>query len=289
MTLTLPEPLVSGAWLAAHLEDPDLVLLDATFTMPGVVPDAAMLYAAGHIPGARFFDIEAIADPASPLPHMLPSPEAFAATAGALGVADGAPVVVYDAPGLVSAGRAWWMLRVFGHDRVAVLDGGLRKWRAEGRAMTTQVPALSQARFTPGFRPQLLRDRQALLENLGTGAAQVIDARAADRFEGRAAEPRTGLRSGHIPGSLNLPVSALTDPETGAVLAPEALAARFRAVGLDLERPVIATCGSGVTAAALAFALALLGRDEAAVYDGSWSEWGLPGETPVATGLAAPL
>ncbi|MDH2327010.1 3-mercaptopyruvate sulfurtransferase [Cereibacter sp. SYSU M97828] len=286
MTLELPGPLVSTEWLAEHLSSPELVLLDASFAMPGATPTAPDIHAAGHIPGARFFDIDGIADPGSPLPHMLPSPEDFAAVAESLGIHDGAPVVIYDATGLMSAPRAWWTLRVFGHENVAILNGGFRKWRAEGRTETTEPAPPKKATFTPRFRPELVRSRQDVLANLDTAAAQVIDARAADRFEGTAPEPRPGIRSGHIPGSLNLPFAKLSDPATGEVLPPEALAQRFREAGLDPHKPVITSCGSGVTAGVLAFTLSLLGRDDVAVYDGSWSEWGREGDTPVATGKA---
>ncbi|MCJ8138974.1 3-mercaptopyruvate sulfurtransferase [Falsirhodobacter halotolerans] len=284
MTHVLPGPLVSTDWLARHLDD--VVLLDATFTLPGADPDAAALYAAGHIPGARFFDIDGIADPASALPHMIPAPADFTRVAGRLGIADGAPVVVYDAAGLMSAGRAWWTLRLFGHTNVAVLDGGLKAWRAEGRPITTEPPIPAEATFTPNLNPNLIADRAAVLANLDHPTAQVVDARSAERFEGRVPEPRAGLRSGHIPHSRNLPFNALSDPATGKVLPPEALRDRFVQAGVDLDRPIITSCGSGVTAAALAFALALLGRDDVAVYDGSWSEWGQGTDTPVATGPA---
>ena len=284
MTLSLPGPLVSSEWLARHLND--VVVLDATFTMPGADPDAAAIYAAGHIPGARFFDIETIADTASLLPHMVPSAQEFAQIAGRLGVADGAPVVVYDRVGLMSAGRAWWMLRLFGHENVAVLDGGLKAWTDEGRPVTTDLPALAPERFTPAPRRDLVTDRAAVLANVTDQAAQVIDARSAERFEGRVPEPRAGLRSGHIPHSRNLPFNLLSDPATGKVLPPEALRDVFLQAGVDLDRPIITSCGSGVTASALAFALALLGRTDVAVYDGSWSEWGQGTQTPVATGPA---
>lgn len=286
MSISLPGPLISTDWLAQNLHD--VVVLDATFTLPGTSPDAAALYAAGHIPGARFFDIEAVADKNTPLPHMAPPPDDFARHASRLGIADGAAVVVYDAVGLMSAGRAWWMLRLFGHDKVAVLDGGLKAWKAEGRPITTDIPPPGTATFTPTPRTDLITDRAAVEANLASRAAQVIDARSAERFEGGAPEPRAGLRSGHIPHSRNLPSGLLTDPATGKVLPPAELRARFAQAGIDLDRPIITSCGSGVTAAALAFALALLGRDDVAVYDGSWSEWGQGTATPVATGPAEP-
>ncbi len=277
----LPGLLVSTDWLADNLDK--VLVLDGTYTLPGIAPTGPQIHAAGHIPGARFFDIDAVADKSQALPHMLPQPDDFAKVAATLGLNDGAPVVVYDAQGLFSAARVWWTLRVFGHDNVAILDGGLKKWQAEGRPVTTELAPAGQGHFTPAFRPHLVRDRQAMLDNLGTGAAQVVDARGAGRFAGREAESRPGLRSGHIPGSVNLPFATLTDPATGTVLPPEVLAQRLQAAGVDTARPLVATCGSGVTAGTVAFALALLGRDDVAVYDGSWAEWGQGDETPVAT------
>ena len=279
-----PDALVSTEWLAAHLDAPDLRIVDGTFTLPGVTPTGHELYVARHIPGAVFFDIDDIADEHSPLPHMLPSPEKFSARMRKLGLGDGHKIVVYDSAGLSSAGRPWWMLRVFGHQDVAILDGGLPKWQAEGRPVTDDIPALRERHFTARLNTLLVRDKGQMLDNLATPREQVIDARARARFEGSAKEPRAGLRSGHIPGSLNLPFDELTDRQTRTLLSAETLAARFAAAGLERGEPVVASCGSGVTACALAFGLHLLGWPDAAVYDGSWSEWGLPGDTPVATG-----
>jgi thiosulfate/3-mercaptopyruvate sulfurtransferase len=279
-----PDALVSTEWLAAHLDAPDLRIVDGTFTLPGVTPTGHELYAARHIPGAVFFDIDDIADEHNPLPHMLPSPEKFSARMRKLGLGDGHKIVVYDGTGLSSAGRPWWMLRVFGHQDVAILDGGLPKWQAEGRPVTDDLPALRERHFTARLNTLLVRDKGQMLDNLAAAREQVIDARSRGRFEGSAKEPRQGLRSGHIPGSLNLPFDELTDRQTRTLLPAEALAARFAAAGLERGKPVVASCGSGVTACALAFGLHLLGWPDAAVYDGSWSEWGLPGETPVATG-----
>ena len=280
-----PEALVTTEWLAAHRDDPDLRLLDASFTLPGVTPTARENYAREHIPGAVFFDIDDIAEPGTELPHMVPGAALFADKIGALGVGDGDRVVVYDSTGLSSAGRAWWMLRLFGHSRVAVLDGGLPKWKAEGRPLTAAIPRPVGRRFTARFEPGLLRDKAALLANLARADEQVVDARAAARFEGSAPEPRPGLRSGHIPGSRNLPYERLTDPATRQLKSADALVALFEEAGVALDRPIVTSCGSGVTACALAFALHLVGRS-AAVYDGSWSEWGLPGDNPVETGPA---
>jgi len=279
-----PDALVSTEWLAAHLAAPDLRIVDGTFTLPGVKPTGRELYDARHIPGAVFFDIDEIADEHNPLPHMLPSPEKFAVRMRKLGLGDGHKIVVYDSAGLSSAGRPWWMLRVFGHRDVAILDGGLPKWQAEGRPVADDIPALRERHFTARLNTLLVRDKGQVLDNLTARREQVIDARSRGRFEGSAKEPRPGLRSGHIPGSLNLPYDELTDRQTRTLLPAEALAALFTAAGLERGKPVVASCGSGVTACALAFGLHLLGWPEAAVYDGSWSEWGLPGDTPVATG-----
>ena len=280
------DALVSTEWLAAHLGSERLRLLDGSFKLPGVSPPAADEYRARHLPGAVFFDIDAIADAASPLPHMLPAAADFAAQVGALGVGDGDRVVVYDSGGLVSAGRVWWMFRSFGHASVAVLDGGLPRWLAEGRPVESGMPQPAPRRFTARFDGTRLRGKAELLANLASGREQVLDARPQGRFEGGAAEPRPGLRSGHIPGSLSLPSERLVDPVLRTLLPPDRLRALFLAAGIDLARPIVTTCGSGVTAGALAFALHRLGQDAVAVYDGSWSEWGLPGDTPVATGPA---
>ncbi len=281
-----PEALVSGEWLAAHLADPRVRVVDASFTLPGVTPTARENYDTGHIPGAVFFDIDDIAEPGTSLPHMIPSPELFARKLGALGIGDGDRVIVYDGAGLSSAGRAWWMLRIFGHRDVALLDGGLPKWKAEGRPLDTAVPAPAARLFTARFEPSLVRDKAAVLANLASRREQVVDARAAGRFDGITPEARPGLRSGHIPASRNLPYDQVTDPQTRQLKDPEALTALFREAGVALDRPIVTSCGSGVTACALAFALHLIGHPGAAVYDGSWSEWGLPGDTPVATGPA---
>ncbi len=284
MTYAHPESLVSTEWLAAHLEDPGVSLLDGSFTLPGVSPTAQENYARRHIPGAVFFDIDEIADHANPLPHMLPRPEQFAAQAGRLGLGDGQKIVVYDAAGLGSAPRVWWMLRVFGHRDVAILDGGLPKWLAEGRPVTAAVPQPPERRFTPRFEARLVRSRAEIAANLASRRELVVDARSAARFAGTAPEPRPGLRGGHIPGSVNLPSDQLSDPRTRTVLPAAALEARLGAAGVSPDVPVVASCGSGVSACVIAFGLHLLGWPEAAIYDGSWSEWGLPGDTPVATG-----
>lgn len=286
MSYSHPGPLVSTQWLADHIDDSNLVLLDGSYKLPGVLPTATEDYARQHIPGARFFNIDRIAASETSLPHMLPEAADFQEFAGKLGVGNDTLVVIYDTHGLMSAPRVWWTWRVFGHDKVAILDGGFKRWVSEGRAVTTEVPAPRRTSFRARFRPELLRDKTALLANLSTGTEQVIDARSAPRFEGTEAEVRPGLRAGHIPGSLNLPFTTLSDPATGQVLSPEAISAAFLSAGVDLDRPVVASCGSGVTAGVLLFGLHLIGKEDTSLYDGSWAEWGIPGDSPIATGPA---
>ena len=286
MPYARPEALVSTDWLAAHLFDPHVRVVDASFKLPGITPTARQDYDRSHIPRAVFFDIDDICEPGTSLPHMIPSPDLFERKLGALGIGDGDRVVVYDSAGLSSAGRAWWMLRLFGHQDVALLDGGLPKWRAEGRPLDTAVPNPPQRRFTARFDPSLVRDKGALIENLATNREQMVDARAAGRFDGTTPEVRPGLRSGHIPGSRNVPYEFVTDPQTRQLKSADELTLLFQDAGVALDGPIITSCGSGVTACALAFALHLIGHPGAAVYDGSWSEWGLPGDTPIETGPA---
>jgi len=286
MPYARPEALVGTDWLAAHLSDPHVRIVDGSFKLPGITPTAWQDYDQAHIPEAVFFDIDDICEPGTSLPHMIPTPDLFARKVGALGIGDGDRVVVYDSAGLSSAGRAWWMLRMFGHHDVAVLDGGLPKWRAEGRPLDAALSTPPPRRFTARFDPSLVRDKQALIENLATRREQVVDARAAGRFDGTAPEPRAGIRSGHIPGSRNVPYELVTDSGTRQLKSTDELARLFRDAGVALDRPIVTSCGSGVTACALAFALHLIGHPGAAVYDGSWSEWGLPGDTPIETGPA---
>jgi thiosulfate/3-mercaptopyruvate sulfurtransferase len=286
MTYMHPESVVSTTWLADHLAAPDVRIVDGSFTLPGVTPTAREHYRLRHLPGAVFFDIDEIADEKSELPHMLPSPEKFSARVRKLGLGDGNKLVVYDMMGLFSAARVWWMFRAFGHRDLAILDGGLPKWLAEGRPVTDTVPMPRERHFSAKLDNTLVRDKQQVLANLRRRREQIVDARSAARFEGSVPEPRSGLRSGHIPGSLNVPVDRLTDPATKTLLPAEALSRLFDEAGVDRSRPVVTTCGSGVTACAVAFGLHLLGHRDVAVYDGSWSEWGLPGEMPVETGAA---
>jgi thiosulfate/3-mercaptopyruvate sulfurtransferase len=274
------DALITTEWLAKHLGEADLRVVDGTWHMPRLGRDARAEHAAAHIPGAVFFDIDGIADRATSLPHMLPDAEAFAAAVGALGIGRGDRVVVYDVRGVVSAARVWWTFRAFGLDTVAVLDGGLRKWRAEGRPVESGTPTPTARAFEARLRPELVRDLGAMRANLTSRRAQVLDARSAGRFAGTEPEPRAGLRGGHIPGSLSLPYETLYRAD-GTLKAPDELGAALRAAGVDLGRPVVTTCGSGVTASVLALALYLVGRPDVAVYDGSWSEWGGRPDTPI--------
>lgn len=281
-------PLVSTAWLAGELGAPDLRVVDASWYLPSSGRDAFAEYTAGHIPGAVFFDLEKSSDQSSPLPHMLPRAEDFARRMGTLGIGDEHRIVVYDGSGAnMSAGRAWWMFRTFGHRATAVLDGGIGKWRREGRPLETGLPAVPPARFTARLDPARVRDIAAVRSNVDSLREQVVDMRAAGRFEGRDPEPRPGLRGGHIPGSRNLPFDQLVASD-GTLLPPDEVLRRLRAAGIDPSRPVIATCGSGTSACVLVHALEVIGAPDAAVYDGSWSEWGGTAGVPVATGPADP-
>ncbi len=276
------DSVVTTEWLAEHLGAPDLRVVDGTWHMPHLGRDPRAEFEAAHVPGAVFFDIDAIADQGTPLPHMLPTATQFAAAVAALGIGSGDRVVAYDVRGVVSAARVWWTFRAFGHDAVAVLDGGLRKWRAEGRPVESGAGKPAPRVFSARPRPELVRDLDAMRANIASHAAQVLDARSAGRFAGTEPEPRAGLRGGHIPGSRNLPYETLYRPD-GTLKAPDELGRAVAAAGIDLARPIVTSCGSGVTASVLALALYVLGRRDVAVYDGSWSEWGARSDTPIET------
>ncbi len=283
-----PSPIVSTAWLAEQLGRADLRVIDASSYLPTAGRDARAEYSARHIPGAVFADIDWLSDESSALPHTLPSAAQFAERAGALGIGSADMVVVYDASGQnFSAPRLWFMLRAFGHARAAVLDGGLVKWVAEGRPVTADVPRVQPAHFSAVLDASRVRDLTQVRENLTTGREQVVDARSAGRFAAQEPEPRAGVRGGHIPGSRNLHYARLVRAD-GTLRPADELRALVEEAGLDLSKPVVCSCGSGLTACAIVLALEVLGAPPAAVYDGSWTEWGGRTDTPVETGEPRP-
>jgi thiosulfate/3-mercaptopyruvate sulfurtransferase len=274
-------PLASTEWLAARLGADDVAVLDATLYLPNEAKNAREEFARARIPGARFFDINEIADPDTDLPHMVPTPGRFARLVGALGIGNGTLCVFYDQRGIFSAARGWWLMGLFGHDRAVVLDGGLPAWQRAGRTGEAgEAAPPAPAMFRPDFRAQRVRGIGDMLANVADGRELVLDARAAGRFNASVPEPRAGLRGGHIPGARSLPITELLTPSL-TMLPPDALRARLADAGADGSRPVVTSCGSGVTAAVITLAMARAGLPPGAVYDGSWSEWGGRPDTPV--------
>ncbi|MGE0256553.1 MAG: 3-mercaptopyruvate sulfurtransferase [Alphaproteobacteria bacterium] len=275
-----PDAVVTTEWLAAHLDDPKVKIVDGSYHLPNVKRDGDAEYRAAHIPGAVRFDIDAVCDGKNPLPHMLPTADVFAIAAGALGISNGDRVVVYDTTGNFSAPRVWWMFRIMGHDNVAVLDGGLPQWQAEGRKVTATLPAIRPAKFAATLRPDMVRSLDQVRGTIDGKGELVVDVRAPGRFDGTVPEIRPGVRSGHIPAAVNLPYERVLDH--GRFRSAAEIEAAAKAAGLAPGRRVITSCGSGVTACIVGLALHLTGRDDWAVYDGSWTEWGGRSDTPVA-------
>ncbi len=278
-----PKTLVSTDWLAQHLHDPDLRVIDASWYLPAMGRDARAEYDAAHIPGARFFDIDEIADTRSDLPHMAPPAEKFVSRMRAMGIGDGHQVVVYDGAGLLSAARVWWLFHLFGKTDTAVLDGGFPKWQAEGRETEDMPPVMRDRHMTVSRNARLIKDVTQVAAASKLRDAQILDARSEGRFRGDEPEPREGLRSGHIPGSINIPYTSLLQDD-GTMRPDPELARVMHDAGVDMKKPAITTCGSGVTAAIINLALARLGHRNHALYDGSWAEWGMYNDLKVETG-----
>ncbi len=275
---------VSTGWLAEHLDDPNVVIVDGSWHLAG--RDGRAEYNAAHIPGAVFFDVDAIADSGNPLPHMLPSPAFFAKAVGELGIDEKQKIVVYDSIGLSSAPRVWWTFKVMGAQDVVILEGGLPQWLAEGRPVDAERVERPHRRFTAHFDADAVRDLAAVRDGVATKSFQLVDARPAPRFRGEAPEPRAWVKSGHVPGSLNVPTGELVGADGRLKDAP-ALREAFTSAGVDLARPIVTSCGSGVNAATLSLALDILGVKRVALYDGSWTEWGARSDVPIVTGASS--
>ncbi|HVI51338.1 MAG TPA: 3-mercaptopyruvate sulfurtransferase [Candidatus Sulfotelmatobacter sp.] len=283
MSYASSDAVVSTEWLAEHLSAPDIRVVDASWNHPSLGRNARAEYDSEHVPGAVFFDIDDVSDKSTSLPHMLPDAAKFASKVRKLGLGNGNRVIVYDrSSGGAAAARVWWMFRLFGHTEVSVLDGGLEKWLKEGRPTEDLPPMPRERHFMPRVNQLLARDLEQMKTIVAQAREQIVDARPPGRFAGTDADPWPSKKSGHMPGAKNLPWTALLDPESKTLLPAEQLAERFRAAGIDVRQPVVASCGSGVTACMLALGLYVVGNDEAAVYDGSWAEWGLAEDTPVA-------
>ncbi|MGI8817958.1 MAG: 3-mercaptopyruvate sulfurtransferase [Gemmatimonadales bacterium] len=284
--MTAPVPaVVTTEWIAARLGAPAIRVVDGSWYLPGTGRDAATEYSAVHIPGAVFFDIDASSDPDTRLPHMLPAADRFAERMASLGLRDTDHIVVYDGSGQnLSAPRVWWMFRAFGHDQVSVLDGGIGKWRSEHRPIEQGIVTLPRGSFTARLNREAVRDLASVRANIDRAVEQLVDTRSAGRFAGVEPEPRPGLRGGHVPGSVNLPFADLVGPD-GTMLPPAELRGRLVEAGIDLSRPVVATCGSGTSACALVLSLHLIGHTQTAVYDGAWAEWGGQSDTPIESDI----
>jgi thiosulfate/3-mercaptopyruvate sulfurtransferase len=280
MSYVNPDSLVDTAWVAAHLDDANVRIVDGSWHLPPTGRNGREEYGEAHIPGAVYFDIDAISDPDSSLPHMMPTAEAFAAAVGAMGIANDHRVIVYDADGLFSAPRVWWMFRAFGHDNVALMTGGFRAWQSEEHPVTSEIPSPQATAFDARFNPGMVRSKAQMRANMDSAGELVLDARAANRFAGTEPEMRPGVQPGHIPGSGNLPYAEIIDAAAGNFNSADDLRNAFDAQGATGVQPVTTTCGSGVTACILGLGLHLIGRDNWAVYDGSWTEWGGSDDTP---------